>query len=386
MKEVLKTIKAYPHQAMVLLIVLCIFGLSLFVLNIYFGEKSELEKNISPVSVSFDGCLATADISLKVVCWTTFLENKMHSEGLKKTFEAFTLIYKADPDFVAYGCHGAVHSIGEIAYDVYSRGEQIEFSKDASACGYGFYHGFLGKLLHERPDMNEAVAFCESLRSSVNDEIAYKTCFHGIGHGMIEEEPLAEYYWGNFEALLDPALKTCSFLPEAFQQRECADGVFNGLNAFMSNDKYGFTYDKVEPFKWCDRFKDNRIHFVSCHFETAQSFSQQNMISNVEEVLPFIEALDSELQTTVVDIAIGNLMQSDIIKEDNSNYFKECSIFDPSSLEYTCLNAIVGGFFAYGEPGNESQKAQVFCDSSVATQKQKVWCQEIYKSYAQYVQ
>lgn len=334
---------------------------------------------------TFATCLETTDIPEKVSCWTGFIEEKMHTVGLQDTFDIFTEIYRADPDFVAHGCHGAVHSIGEIAFDLYASGTPLQFSDETAACGYGFYHGFLGKLLHADPDMQGAVRFCESLRNSMTEdgEGAYITCFHGIGHGMVEEEPLHEYYWGNFEALLDPALATCSTLPEPFQQRECVDGAFNGLNIFMSNDRYGFTYDTSDPFGWCDRFKENRMYFVSCHFEMSQSFVAKGIITDdAAQVLPYIEGLDTELQRIVVEIAVGNMLQSGIIQDDHSDYFRQCGNFPSEELAYACLNGIVGGLFAYGEPGNELEKAQAFCDSSNATMLQREQCEQLIISYS----
>jgi hypothetical protein len=369
---------------------LCILGLG-FLITKGNSDQEPLAVEAVPLSQelsaqAFEKCLETQDVAVKVSCWTEFIEQKMYSEGLEKTFESFREIYKADPVFVAEGCHGAVHSIGEIAYAFYKSGGQILFSEDASSCGYGFYHGFIGKLLHEKPDIQEAVKFCGSLQSELNgyDETAYNTCFHGIGHGMVEEEPLSEYYWGNFDALLVPALKLCSTLPEEFMKHQCVDGAFNGLNKFMVHGLYGYTYNTADPFAWCDQFKDNRINFMSCHFETAQSFVPKGVITeDLTTILPYIEELDQELQIMVLDTAIGNFMQSDIIKEDNSKYFRQCAAFTDPIYARACLNGIVGGFFAYGEPGNEAKKAQVFCDSPAATEDQRLLCKELMVSYVQ---
>lgn len=332
---------------------------------------------------TFDECLDTADIALKVTCWTEFLEYTMHTQGMLRTFEIFTEVYRADPDFVAQGCHGAVHVLGEIAYDIYRDNGDIRFSEETSACGYGFYHGFLGKLLQERPDIEEAVAFCESLKSSPDNdnERIFTTCFHGIGHGMVEETPLPEYYWGNTQRLLVPALKTCGTLPEPYQQRECADGAFNGLSQFMIRNQYEFSYNSEDPLAWCDQFKENRINFTSCNFETAQSFAATVIEDDVKEIIPFLEGLDTEIQLMVLDIAVGGLMQEDVIKEDNSDYFVQCRVFETPQMRRACLNGAVGGLLEHGEPGNEAEKPIAFCASPIATQDEKIVCEELLASY-----
>lgn len=378
--------------ALILILVLtaiCIFTLGTFLVNTDQGGTSAEKTAYASREFrgqTFEDCLQTTDINQKVDCWLAYLTEKVHTEGLKRTFEIFTEIYNADPAFIAQGCHGAVHVIGEAAYDLYASGAPLEFSDKTAVCGYGFYHGFLGTLLHADPDMQGAVEFCESLRDSMskNGDEAYTTCFHGIGHGMVEEEPLHEYYWGNIEALLDPALATCSTLPETFQQRECVDGAFNGLNIFMSNGKYGFTYDIADPFGWCDRFKDTRMYFVSCHFEMAQSFVAKGLITDeATQVLSYITQLDPELQHIVVDVAVGNMLQSDVVNDDHSDYFRQCGNFPSDDLEYACLRGIVGGLLAYGEPGNEEQKARTFCASPQATNDQRMTCEEILAAYTQ---
>lgn len=378
-------LRKYMLPLAVALVAACVFGVGSLVMENFDKSAADLEAaplTIEGSSQAFQRCLQTTDIPLKVSCWTEFIEQKMYSEGLGKTFEIFTDIYKADPDFVAQGCHGAVHVIGEIAYDIYKNDGDIQFSEETTACGYGFYHGFLGKLLHEKPDIAEAVQFCESLKSSPeNDkERIFTTCFHGIGHGMVEETPLPEYYWGNIEALLIPALKTCGTLPEAFQQRECADGAFNGLSRFMTNNEYGFTYNLEDPLGWCSQFKESRINYLSCNFEMAQNFAAL-IIEEAEEVLPFLDGLDEETQIMVTDIAVGGLLQEDVIRDDNSDYFLQCREFPSPQLHRACLNGVVGGMLEHGEPGNEEAKPMAFCASPIATEEEKIICNELLASY-----
>ncbi len=348
--------------------------------------SSDSSSQDSTGTTSFEKCLGMKDVALKTSCWIDFLQEEMYREGLQKAFEMFTLIYRSDPDFVAVGCHGAVHTLGEAAYDLYRNGDKVEFSESTTVCGYGFYHGFLGKLLHEKPDMEDAVKFCESLRDSASGSrgsAIFSTCFHGIGHGMVEESPLPEYYWGNAAALMDPALKACSTLPEAFQQRECADGAFNGLTRFMISDKYDFTYDAKDPLGWCSRFKDNRIYFVSCNFEMSQHFAVRVIHEGVKDIVPFLEGLDEEVQAIVVENAVAGMMQADVVRDDNSDYFEQCRIFTNAALNRACLHGVVGGFFGHGEPGNEAKKAIEFCASSVATEAERKSCDGLVKAYMQ---
>jgi hypothetical protein len=374
----LTLIKIRPYMLPLLagLVLISIAGVWLF------GRDAEPIAATKTETPTFDACLGTEDIPLKVSCWTAFFEHTMQTEGLQKTFEVFAKIYKADPAFVAEGCHGAVHVIGEMAYDIYRNDGDIQFSEETTACGYGFYHGFLGKLLHEKPNLEDAVRFCESLKSSPqNDkERIFTTCFHGIGHGMVEETPLAEYYWGNIDALLIPALETCGTLPEAYQQRECADGAFNGLSRFMTAGEYGFSYNTEDPLGWCGRFKENRINYTSCNFEMAQNFAA-TIIEKPGEVLPFIEGLDHETQIMVVDIAVGGLLQEDVVNDDHSDYFIQCRVFETPELKYACLNGVVGGLLEHGEPGNESAKPTAFCASSIATEEERASCNKILTSY-----
>lgn len=353
--------------------------------RILVGKEGTIDKTLEVVT--FDECLHMSPIGMKVSCWTVFLDHKIQTLGVVEAFKVFTDVYNADPEFVALGCHGAVHLMGEEAYDLYKEGGTVEFATTTTVCGYGFYHGFLGKLLHDKPDLNEAVKFCEALRDSYNGgghDGIYQTCFHGIGHGMVEESPLPEYYWGNADALIDPALKACGLLPTADQQRQCADGAFNGLTRFMVFSLFGFTYNTDDPLGWCERFKNNRINYVSCYFELSQHFATQEKImhgGNIADILPYIEGLDPEVQFIVVETAVGGLMQVGVTKEDNSEYFERCSVFPVFELEYACLRGIVTGYFNFGEPGNEAPKAREFCSSPNATEKQRAACEEILATF-----
>ena len=334
--------------------------------------------SIEDEDATFKLCLEMPKGSEKTSCWGDFVKYQVHTHGVQDAFEALGEAYNTDQDFAAE-CHGAVHEIGDAAYDLYIEGKSINFSSDTTVCGYGFYHGFLGRFFNDNPDITEAVAFCESFTGEtpgITDSLI-TNCFHGMGHGMVEEEPLPEYYWGNKDRLLDPALAACGKLPGVHEQRQCFDGVFNGFGAFMHSNKYGFTFDPKQPFLLCDEYADQQLVFVSCYFEMAQSFAARVVGYDVEKIKLYIENVDEEIQDIVISVAVAAMMQSQVLREDNSDYFQRCQTFEAAHRERSCLHGVLNGFFAHGEPGNEAEKAYIFCAAPNATEEQGLMCEEL---------
>lgn len=334
---------------------------------------------------TFDTCLHENNLSLKITCWNEYLRTQISQRGVAAAFVALKQVYNADPEFVSYGCHGAVHEIGEAAYAVYQEEGDLALDADTGVCGYGFFHGFMEQLLYDNPNLDNAREFCDGLTAKLGGELRgiRTNCFHGIGHGMVEEDPLPEYYWGNLGALVDPALEVCSRIsPERGEVRECADGAFNGLMRFMVYDKYGFEYNENDPLTWCDRYRDNEIFFESCLFESAQHFASQVINYDIARIVPFIEGYDESLQSMMVRTVVAGMLQRDIVREDNSDYFSRCWVLPTDALQQSCLGGVLNGFIAHGEPGNEQQKAKQFCESPQATKEQADLCHRLLTAYS----
>lgn len=342
---------------------------------IYVGEVTD-----PTTEVGFTTCLETPEISEKITCWEAFIGDIVQSQGITAAFKMFTEVYKADPEFVSYGCHGVAHVIGENAYSLYQKDSDIKLTEDTAVCGYGFYHGFIEKLLHDNPDLDNVKEFCNELTLLLGDADAgiRTNCFHGIGHGLVEEDPLPEYYWGDFDRLLGPAHKLCHSVTDVpAEVRECVDGTFNGLMRFMVYDRYGFEYNREDPLGWCRRFEDQPIEFESCVFESAQHFAMLVVDYDVSKIPQFMEGFSEEFQKMVVSTAVAGMMQRDIIRADNSDYFQKCASLNSDVLEKSCIDGVLNGFSAHGEPGNERQKAVEFCDAPVATSEQAQYCKQV---------
>lgn len=311
-------------------------------------------------------CL-TAKEEEKDACMEEELRQTMAHEGLKPAFDLFLLYYRNEPKFVQTSCHWHSHLLGEEAYELYARGEPVELIPEVSYCGYGFFHGFMARLVNENPDYSVAKRFCETATVAVEKDApsARANCFHGIGHGFVED-PVPEEYWGKPKELWSRAFPVCDRISEIANEREeCIEGAFNGVVLFMEQAKYGLTLDRADLFKWCR--EEPYKYQQGCYYEFAQK-SDQVIDNDLRNLSALLASVPHEFQKTVVWVAAAGVMQQKIAESSHTNLYRQCQSLGSRELRDTCLDGIVSGYRAHGEPGVAHERALSFCgDADVAT-------------------
>jgi hypothetical protein len=350
----------------------------------FFSIKSAKKNFSEETNGSYTVCVEMSETNEKVSCWYDLILKVFDEEGLKNAFALLEIAHEVDPDFISLGCHGVVHEIGDYAFAAYMKDDSFEFIKETSTCGYGFYHGFLEQLLHENPDISLAREFCRNLTiQGKESDSARVTCFHGIGHGLVAEEPLPEYYWGNHLVLMDEGLRVCDVISDVLAEvSECVDGVFNAVILFKSQNKYGYSYDITNPFGWCDDFKENSLYYKFCIYESSQDFAVSVLMKDMSGVWGYIKNLDVHLQEIVVHIAVAGMMQGDIIQPDHSSYVQHCLDVDQAHLYSSCIDGVMLGFSAHGETEKRVLQAYKFCRSAAI--KDAGWFDMCDQSYNRY--
>ena len=111
--------------------------------------------------------------SKRIDCWLRGIEDAFTVGGTEGAFDVFTTIYNRYDDFAATGCHKHAHRVGDLAfyYDYLTHEDlsKVTFPKNATAFGYGFYHGFVEHLVQNKPDPAYVDEVCPYLKDTIYD-------------------------------------------------------------------------------------------------------------------------------------------------------------------------------------------------------------------------
>jgi len=343
--------KVNNHSGAVLILGLAVVSLAL--ISFWPGKFGTSAKPGSTSCQNISG-------SEKQQCWDETMSQTIKSAGLEAAFDLLGDLYTADPEYVAKGCHWNAHQIGEAAYHLFTNGQDLAISPKSAYCGYGFYHGFMGLLLRNDSDLSKARHFCDKVGRTLSEKapISRLNCYHGIGHGLIEDPPDPKT-WGKPQAMLDPALKICEQVSDREEEiKDCSNGSFNAVVLFMENSQYGLSLNKADPFWLC---RDQRpIHKYNCYYETSQKLDYLGNfdIPTIGKIITGIK--DQAMAEVAAHTALASLLQHDIQGEDFTKYVTGCHSFS-GQLRLECIRGASGGFMAHGNPGEEYVKAIKFC-------------------------
>ena len=341
------------------------------------GKVVVLNEDGSTVSVSTTSCL-DLDFAQKQACWDEQLEGVLKQDGIAAAFDFFVELYRTEPG-VPKACHGWGHVLGEASYELYAEGVDFELRRESSYCGYGFYHGFIGKLIQQTGDVYKTRDFCDLINERIGSQLpgVYGNCVHGIGHGttawMIEDEK----FWGNFQAVADEALKFCENLFDTEGElRSCYDGVFNELQQDLYHSDFELSFaeflEKDDPFFYC-RSQEDR-HKESCYFEFIGLFGDifaDDIFAATKYVISEIKNPE-DADTSIAKLA-ADFMQDDIVKDDYTRNVQACRMV-PNYLFEHCFGGIVNGFVQHGEPEKQHVKGLAFCQSEILTEEERDIC------------
>ncbi len=317
-------------------------------------------------------CQKINDSSGKQQCWEDLMNQTLQRKGLDSAFILMDSLFKTEPEF-ATSCHGFAHLLGEKAYDLFSSHKDFTLSPKASYCGYGFYHGFMDKLLHKTNDINQARIFCKYAGDSLKDKTsdAEGACYHGIGHGAVEDVTDPKLF-GNAQAIIQPSLQLCEKVSDNQDKLfRCATGVFNALEIVTSQGRYNLSLNKNNPLWFCktqpDRYK--RACYtqmvVAVMHVTQDDFKKSAQIINT---IPEDNLATESLSGLVVELVrLG--------KTDYKTTINFCRNL-PTRFQLPCITGFGEGFLKYGPPQTEYIKAVDFCSSILLTDQEKSLCFE----------
>jgi len=324
--------------------------------------------------MSKDSCQNAKDNSERLSCWEDLIEETLLEKGLGEAFNLIGGLYEANQVFAA-DCHGYVHLLGEKAYDLFSQNKEVTVSPKSSYCGYGFYHGFMETLLHITSDMEDAHAFCDYTDSKLKKETADAggACYHGIGHGAVDDVPNPSL-WGKPLEIIKEPLQLCEKVAGFDSSRHgslfrCVTGVFNALEILMSSARFELSLDTSDPFWICRTQKESYKEACYTQMVVAAINASGNDFVKAANFIDTIEEDDyatHSLSTLVVE-------RSRLNKTDYKDTLELCRNLS-KRFYIPCITGFAEGFLKYGPPQSEYVNALKFCESETLTDEEKQAC------------
>lgn len=319
--------------------------------------------------------------SERINCWYRLIEKEIIKDGVPAGMHAFTYIYDNYPDFVSTGCHVHAHKVGDMVYyGVYladPRLEALEYPDSLTACGYGFFHGFLEHLIQDHPTTKFVTETCEWMSERLEERMpAIRTiCYHGSGHGftLAQVEKVPQAQWGDLIAFTKDPLEKCDALsvPREIEREECREGVFNVLINWAEGGEYGFSFNRDNPLVICDAFEKKWRH--ACYYEFSQKLDHIARRDVMELWRVANKIKDRDEASVVFRVAMAGAVQQTIADGTYIGLTKKCLLAGPQ-VENMCIESIVNGLFEHGSPRKEHDKALAFCMEEWLNDAQRTQC------------
>lgn len=327
-----------------------------------------------------DNCANKSSISEKQQCWEKLIEDTLKDKGLDTAFNLVDSLYSSEPQF-ASDCHGFVHLLGEKAYELFSQKQDIKLSSKVTYCGFGFYHAFMEKLLRESGDVNQARAFCDLVgKSAGQNELSRLACFHGIGHGLLEDVP-NPYLAGDDQAIIQTPLALCDAIGETFEEkRRCASGVFNVIAIYYANPKSGLQAKEEDPYFICRNL--SKLYFQKPCYDQMNTYVLFHLSSgDLLQASKFAESIPEDVfGSAAMHGLAGAYGQSNVGKVSYTQVVQICQNIQ-ARLTSICLEGFLMGLVEGGQPGQEHVEGQKFCESSNLHQDERDVCLNLLTDY-----
>lgn len=295
---------------------------------------------------------------------------KQIREGRVK--EAFDLVatYYVNAPAGSRICHGLAHIIGEETYHLFAKGVDFDISPKSAYCAYGFYHGFMERLVQETKDLKQASTFCAKVDQKLAKYAAdaQLQCYHGIGHGTATSHDPAVL--GDEWAILTPALKLCEKVSSDYDQLyRCASGAFNAIALYYVSGEYNLPLNQNDPLRLCRQQEDR--HKESC-------YGNMNVLltwlfkGDLVKAAPFVEQITEDKYAVPAIRYLSAIMAIDNL-DKTDNMVRICRTLR-ESLRAPCVVGIGHGIIEHGKPGIEYIEALNFCRSEILTEEERLEC------------
>jgi hypothetical protein len=362
MKAIRHYLTISPYTIIILLCLL-IAGMSSYLI---LGNFSLNEAANTP---SINQC-NNLSLSKQQQCFQDVIDYTLQHKSLDQTFTIFETLYQTQPQF-ASDCHGFAHQLGEKAYDLFAAHKELKITSKTSYCGYGFYHGFMEKLLHKSGDATEARSFCKQVGAELQKESADAegACYHGIGHGAVEDVSDPNLF-GKPQAIIDPSIKLCEQVSaDTDKLFRCITGIYNALEIDMSQKKYLLSVNIVDPFVFC---RTQPLKYQRACFTQFVVAAMNVSGGDWNKTAQFVDTIkdDAIAQESLAGLVV------EFVRMGKTDYQKTLTFCHnlPERFHLPCISGYAEGFLKYGPPKQEYVEGVKFCNSTLLTDTEKKTC------------
>lgn len=315
-------------------------------------------------------CLNGVDTNKKFRCWDTRLRDEIRLKGTTQAFAFFSQLYVQYPEFGAR-CHDATHTLGDAAYAQFKL-DGIPFTDPVTRfCGYGFYHGFIDRMLIEQGQeyFKDARDYCDSLDAITGSttasmkKLARDACYHGIGHALFDS--VESRYWGDADQMVQSAIRNCVAVnDDEHFWKVCASGVFNSLAIAESARTYNLSFD-ANPEELCKKQKPS--HQLVCYSEVLIGYIREKKF-DTRQSLEFVSTRKPEsLANQMTYIYIDDEVKRQIAGIDLASFYDTCQSVRPQARR-SCIDGVLSGLLTASEPGREETHMIPFCQLYARTE------------------
>ena len=174
-------------------------------------------------------------------CRKKHFETTTRVLGPKAALENLKVLYARDP-YIVSQCHQLIHSIGNVAAEMYGGNIGEAFTYGDGFCWSGYYHGVVEQALKQfNPDTiaTKADSFCADIPGKTQYSFDYFNCVHGLGHGFMAVTK---------NELFD-SLDLCENLSGGWEKESCYGGVYME-NVMVDNRTHFSKYLKPDDLMY----------------------------------------------------------------------------------------------------------------------------------------
>lgn len=252
---------------------------------------------------------------------------ELSSKNPEQAFIRFREILNENP--LSYNtCHGIAHQMGHETYDAFGFQKAMEVQN--ALCGAGYVHGVIeGRfgLLREKDILDELPTLCEK---------GNKSCYHGIGHGLMIAT--------NLNVSKSPAY--CDLIP-GVGARNCYDGAWmhifdleeSGAREIIEGPIQPTSDFVTESVSLCATTSE--IYRTSCYFYLPRIYAHYEE-TVFEEYRSLCENVEHDYQIVCAAGSGHSVMKYHIVDPNAS--INRCNAYNTKELVLACKE---GGFLYY---------------------------------------
>mgnify|MGYP001567020098 FL=1 len=343
-----------------------IFCVGVLLTTVHINQR----RGITNKSTKQNICITTEQ-NIDVACFNRELDSIIATQGADKAMELLADATRSDNQF-ASSCHAFAHRIGQETYRVFAQGKDIAISPKITYCTYGFYHGFMEAAAQLNGDYKKIAEFCgvidRKLQAVGLDSSA--ECFHGIGHGAVEEHDVNKKT--DARLLTYEALELCGKATQVLDQKiNCASGVFNGIANAYTGGQYGFFINQKNPAEIC---KDQPQYIKNtCYAFMARVYLAYAKQDFIEAIAHAQKTAEQEFMDSIVSNAAVLYAGRYITEENFEPIVSSCRSLNPA-WRNDCIKGAVIGLVQASPPEQEFQNGVRLCRLPSLSQEERELC------------